>query len=114
MLDPYWLFTNAVTAPANEGSPLCLVADADDPWAREVLAPLLGAAGYRVAFAGEPTEDRISVVLTAGAAPEGIETFQRAHPDVPLWTAAIDEKLNDHGYIVPGLGDAGDRAYGTR
>jgi two-component system chemotaxis sensor kinase CheA len=73
MLDPYWLFTNALTAPANEGSPLCLVADADDPWAREVLAPLLSAAGYRVAFAGEPTEDRISVVLTAGTAPEGID-----------------------------------------
>ncbi|MEM7258407.1 MAG: uracil phosphoribosyltransferase [Pseudomonadota bacterium] len=48
------------------------------------------------------------------AAPEGIETFQREHPDVPIYTAAIDEKLNDHSYIVPGLGDAGDRIYGTR
>jgi uracil phosphoribosyltransferase len=48
------------------------------------------------------------------AAPEGIETFQKAHPDVPIWTAAIDEKLNDHGYIVPGLGDAGDRMFGTK
>jgi uracil phosphoribosyltransferase len=48
------------------------------------------------------------------AAPEGIETFQREHPDVPIYTAAIDEKLNEHSYIVPGLGDAGDRIYGTR
>jgi len=48
------------------------------------------------------------------AAPEGIERFQRAQPGVPIFTAAIDEYLNDHGYIVPGLGDAGDRLYGTK
>ena len=48
------------------------------------------------------------------AAPEGIERFTRAHPDVPVFTAAIDSHLNDKGYIVPGLGDAGDRMYGTR
>ncbi len=48
------------------------------------------------------------------AAPEGIEAFQEAHPDVPIITAAIDDHLNDHGYIVPGLGDAGDRIYGTK
>jgi uracil phosphoribosyltransferase len=48
------------------------------------------------------------------AAPEGVESFSRAHPDVPIFTAAVDEKLNDHGYIVPGLGDAGDRMYGTK
>ncbi len=48
------------------------------------------------------------------AAPEGIRAFTAAHPDVPLWTAAIDEKLNEHGYIVPGLGDAGDRMFGTK
>ena len=48
------------------------------------------------------------------AAPEGIEAFHEAHPDVPLYTASIDEYLNDHGYIVPGLGDAGDRLYGTK
>jgi uracil phosphoribosyltransferase len=48
------------------------------------------------------------------AAPEGIDRMRGAHPDVPIWTAAIDEHLNDHGYIVPGLGDAGDRMYGTR
>ncbi|MFQ5958560.1 MAG: uracil phosphoribosyltransferase [Alphaproteobacteria bacterium] len=48
------------------------------------------------------------------AAPEGIEAFQEEHPDVPIFTAAVDERLDDHGYIVPGLGDAGDRVYGTK
>ncbi len=48
------------------------------------------------------------------AAPEGIRTLQAAHPDVPIYTAAIDRGLNDHGYIVPGLGDAGDRIFGTQ
>jgi uracil phosphoribosyltransferase len=48
------------------------------------------------------------------AAPEGIAAFQAEHPDVPIFTAAIDLKLNEHGYIVPGLGDAGDRLFGTK
>lgn len=48
------------------------------------------------------------------AAPEGIKTLQDAHPDVPIFTAAVDERLNDKGYIVPGLGDAGDRIFGTK
>ena len=48
------------------------------------------------------------------AAPEGIARFQKAQPGIPIYTAAIDEYLNDHGYIVPGLGDAGDRLYGTK
>jgi uracil phosphoribosyltransferase len=48
------------------------------------------------------------------AAPEGIENLRSAHPSVPIFTAAIDERLNDHGYIVPGLGDAGDRLFGTK
>ena len=48
------------------------------------------------------------------AAPEGVSAFTAAHPDVPLYTAALDRELNDHGYILPGLGDAGDRIYGTR
>jgi uracil phosphoribosyltransferase len=48
------------------------------------------------------------------AAPEGIAHFTAEHPDVPIWTAAVDERLNDHGYIVPGLGDAGDRMFGTK
>ena len=48
------------------------------------------------------------------AAPEGIEYFHKVHPDVPIFVAAIDEKLNDHAYILPGLGDAGDRIFGTK
>ncbi len=48
------------------------------------------------------------------AAPEGIRNFQAAHPDVPIFTASIDSHLNEKGYIVPGLGDAGDRMYGTK
>ena len=48
------------------------------------------------------------------AAPEGVATLQKAHPDVPIYTAAIDRELNDHGYILPGLGDAGDRIFGTK
>jgi len=48
------------------------------------------------------------------AAPEGVARLNAAHPDVGIWTAAIDERLNDHGYIVPGLGDAGDRMFGTK
>ena len=48
------------------------------------------------------------------AAPEGVLAFNKAHPDVPLFTAAVDRQLNDHGYILPGLGDAGDRIYGTK
>ena len=48
------------------------------------------------------------------ASPEGLELLQNEHPDVPIFTAAKDKKLNEHGYIVPGLGDAGDRIYGTK
>ncbi|MED3661379.1 uracil phosphoribosyltransferase [Ureibacillus terrenus] len=48
------------------------------------------------------------------AAPEGVEALQKAHPDVDVFIAALDEKLNEHGYIVPGLGDAGDRLFGTK
>ena len=48
------------------------------------------------------------------AAPEGVEYFTKIHPDVKIYTAALDEKLNDHAYIMPGLGDAGDRIFGTK
>lgn len=57
------------------------------------------------------TEMRFVCLL---AARPGAEALREAHPDVPIWAAAMDEVLNDHGYIVPGLGDAGDRTYGTR
>jgi uracil phosphoribosyltransferase len=56
-------------------------------------------------------EIRLACLL---ASPEGLSKLQGHHPDVRVWTASIDERLNDHGYIVPGLGDAGDRMYGTR
>ena len=48
------------------------------------------------------------------AAPEGIQAMSQAHPDVDVYVGALDERLNDHGYIVPGLGDAGDRIFGTK
>jgi uracil phosphoribosyltransferase len=66
-------------------------------------ASLLKARGAR--------DIRLVCLLTA---PEGIAHFQDVHDDIPIWTAAIDERLNDHGYIVPGLGDAGDRMFGTK
>ena len=52
--------------------------------------------------------------LALVAAPEGVEKMQTTHPDVDIYCAALDEKLNDHAYIVPGLGDAGDRLFGTK
>ena len=59
-------------------------------------------------------EDRSIRFLALVAAPEGMGAFSRAHPKVPVYAAALDECLNDHAYIVPGLGDAGDRLFGTK
>lgn len=81
-----------------------------------VVDPML-ATGHSAVAAIErvkETNPRSVKFLCLLAAPEGIKTLQDAHPDVAIYTAAIDEKLNDHGYIVPGLGDAGDRMYGTK
>lgn len=81
-----------------------------------VLDPMLATANSATA-AVERLKDRGAKNLRMVcllAAPEGVKRFQEAHPDVPLFCAAIDEYLNDHGYIVPGLGDAGDRMYGTK
>ena len=81
-----------------------------------VVDPMLATANSAIA-AVQKLKDRGAHnlrFLCLLAAPEGIEKFTHAHPDVPLVTAAIDEKLNDKGYIVPGLGDAGDRLYGTK
>lgn len=81
-----------------------------------VLDPMLATANSAIAAIDRLKErgahDLRFVCLLA--APEGIARFQAAHADVPVWTAAIDSHLNDHGYIIPGLGDAGDRMYGTR
>ena len=81
-----------------------------------VLDPML-ATGHSAVAALDRIKDRgahaIKFVCLV-AAPEGIKTLREAHPDVPIYTAAIDSHLNDHGYIVPGLGDAGDRLFGTK
>ncbi|GGI16818.1 uracil phosphoribosyltransferase [Bacillus sp. JJ664] len=81
-----------------------------------VIDPMLATGGSAV--------EAINSLKTRGAknikfmcliaAPEGVEILQQAHPDVDIYIAALDEKLNDHGYIVPGLGDAGDRLFGTK
>ena len=81
-----------------------------------VMDPMLATANSAIAAvdrlkARGVTDIRFVCLL---AAPEGVEKFTKAHPDVAIWTAAIDSHLNDHGYIVPGLGDAGDRMFGTK
>jgi uracil phosphoribosyltransferase len=81
-----------------------------------VMDPMLATANSAIA-AVERLKERGCTNLRFVcllAAPEGIEKFRAHHPDVPIWTASIDSHLNDHGYIVPGLGDAGDRMYGTK
>jgi len=81
-----------------------------------VIDPMLATANTAVA-AVERLKERGAVnlrLVCLVAAPEGVERFHAHHPDVHVWTAAIDERLDDHGYIVPGLGDAGDRLFGTR
>ncbi len=81
-----------------------------------VMDPMLATANSAVAaidrLKDRGVKDLRFVCLLA--APEGVARLSNAHPDVQIWTASIDEKLNDHGYIVPGLGDAGDRMFGTR
>lgn len=80
-----------------------------------VLDPMLATGGSAVATVDILKEWGVQRIKFVGilAAPEGVEVMQRAHPDVPLHLAVIDKKLNQHGYIVPGLGDAGDRQFGT-
>ncbi len=92
-------------APGDLGNRLVIVVD-----------PMLATANSAIAavekLKGRGASNLRFVCLLA--APEGIERFNAAHPDVPIFTAAIDSHLNDKGYIVPGLGDAGDRMYGTK
>ena len=81
-----------------------------------VVDPMLATANSAIA-AIQKLKDRGATnirFLCLLAAPEGIERFTKAHPDVPVFTAAIDSHLNEKGYIMPGLGDAGDRMYGTK
>ena len=85
---------------------------------RDVIAvdPML-ATGHSAVAAIEKLKSagpRSIKFLCLLAAPEGIATLHAAHPDVPIYTAAVERQLNDHGYILPGLGDAGDRIFGTK
>ena len=81
-----------------------------------VMDPMLATANSAVAAISRLKERGVKDLrfVCLLAAPEGIKHLTEAHPDVEIWTAAIDERLNDHGYIVPGLGDAGDRMFGTK
>jgi uracil phosphoribosyltransferase len=81
-----------------------------------VLDPMLATGNSAIAAVDrlKETNPRSIRFVCLLAAPEGLKHFGDAHPDVPVYTAAIDRELNDHGYIVPGLGDAGDRLFGTK
>ncbi|MDP2817098.1 MAG: uracil phosphoribosyltransferase [Polaromonas sp.] len=81
-----------------------------------VVDPMLATGNSAIAAVDRlkelnPKSIKFVCLLTC---PEGIAALQKAHPDVPIYTAAIDRELNDHGYILPGLGDAGDRIFGTK
>ncbi|WP_173935050.1 uracil phosphoribosyltransferase [Chelativorans sp. Marseille-P2723] len=92
-------------APSDLGDRLVIVVD-----------PMLATANSAVAAVDKLKERGATSLsfLCLLAAPEGIAHFRNTHPDVPIFTAAIDERLDERGYIVPGLGDAGDRMYGTK
>ena len=81
-----------------------------------VVDPMLATANTAVAALERLKERGVTDLrfVCLVASPEGIERLRAYHPDVPIWTAAIDRELNEHGYIAPGLGDAGDRLFGTR
>ena len=81
-----------------------------------VVDPMLATGNTAIAAVDRLKEAGAQQIRMACllAAPEGISKFHGHHPEVPIWTAAVDERLNDHGYILPGLGDAGDRMYGTK
>lgn len=81
-----------------------------------ILDPMLATGGSAIAAATElkAAGARDLALISLVAAPEGAAAFTAAHPDVPVYVAAMDRQLNDRGYILPGLGDAGDRIFGTR
>jgi uracil phosphoribosyltransferase len=91
--------------PDKIGDRLCVVVD-----------PMLATGNSAVAAVHRLKEMGASRIKFACllAAPEGLKVLAEAHPEVPIYTAAVDRELNDHGYILPGLGDAGDRLYGTK
>lgn len=100
-LQPVLYYNRLPTAPQVQ---LCLVLD-----------PMLATGGSAVATIDMIKKSGVQHIKYVGliAAPEGVQKLSAAHPDVPIHLAAIDERLNDIGYIVPGLGDAGDRQFGT-
>lgn len=81
-----------------------------------VVDPMLATGGSSIAAIQMLKERGCKNIrfLCIIAAPEGVKAMQEAHPDVDMYIGSLDEKLNDHGYIVPGLGDAGDRIFGTK
>ncbi|MFC4599752.1 uracil phosphoribosyltransferase [Cohnella hongkongensis] len=81
-----------------------------------VIDPMLATGGSANAAIDmlKARDCRPTKLMCLIAAPEGVKAVQEKHPDIDIYLAALDEKLNDHGYIVPGLGDAGDRLYGTK
>jgi len=81
-----------------------------------VLDPMLATGNSAIAAVERLKEARPRSIrfVCLVSCPEGIRNFQSAHPEVPVYTASIDRELNDHGYILPGLGDAGDRIFGTK
>lgn len=84
-----------------------------------VVDPMLATGGSAIAALNQLTkhyhvEPKNITFVCLVSAPEGVKTLQEAHPEVDIYTAALDEKLNEHGYILPGLGDAGDRIFGTK
>ncbi|MBL8545080.1 MAG: uracil phosphoribosyltransferase [Hyphomonadaceae bacterium] len=81
-----------------------------------VIDPMLATGHTAVAALDRLKENGVTDIrlVCLLAAPEGVDVVRSHHPDVSIWTAAIDERLNEHSYIVPGLGDAGDRMYGTK
>ena len=89
-----------------------------DSWDREVfvVAPMLATGGSSSAAINLLKEKGVKNIrfMCIIAAPEGVKRMQTEHPDVDIYIGALDERLNDHGYIVPGLGDAGDRIFGTK
>lgn len=92
-----------------------LTADLDQRLAI-IVDPMLATGGSMIATIDLLKQHgclRIKALVLV-AAPEGIKALQQAHPDVELYTAAVDQKLNEHGYILPGLGDAGDKLFGTK
>ncbi|HEX9466322.1 MAG TPA: uracil phosphoribosyltransferase [Alphaproteobacteria bacterium] len=81
-----------------------------------VVDPMLATGHSAVAAVQRLKDTGVTAIkyVCLVAAPEGVKTFHDAHPDVPMFTAALDERLDEHGYILPGLGDAGDRMFGTK